>query len=558
MNNKQKNKIFNLKRSIFIGIIATIFSSVTTTTFADEIKKLDVFNKYVTIEGKLNREVEGAPVTLLVTDSDIEFTDKEQWLLTTGTEFAYYKDIVLDSGKTYSFKFVLNNPGVYTAYLASNSLGIEKTRITYIDKNENDSAISDVLSIESENELEQLEQIIETKLLDLGVFEFEAEDISDKVAGLLFNEIKEETSIEMNDMRTLIEKAVFINKINNGELIDFYDYPKCALLETEIFKHCTSDVVKDVIQTMSKTEIQSISDFDRMLIETTILEIANTQDGATKLKNILTEYATYLGITKTITIDMCESLIKSSEFSGFDAVKTAIKNYSPNNGGGTNIGSNNNGGGSSGGGSSSNRYNGTTAVIDVRPQQKPQEISPFDDISNVGWASEAITALYKANVINGKSDRLFYPMDNVTREEFAKILMMTFNVRLVDAECPFEDISEDDWSYEYVRTAYLAGVVHGINETTFGKKFDITRQDLCVMVYRLLNIAENSFESSKDVSAFVDKEDIADYAVEAVSFLKDNGIISGDEQRRFNPNSSATRAEVAKIVYNAKIFFEKN
>ena len=56
----------------------------------------------------------------------------------------------------------------------------------------------------------------------------------------------------------------------------------------------------------------------------------------------------------------------------------------------------------------------------------------------------------------------------------------------------------------------------------------------------------------------VDKEKISDYAVEAVSFLKDNGIISGDEHGRFNPNSSATRAEAAKIVYNAKTFFEKN
>ena len=50
-------------------------------------------------------------------------------------------------------------------------------------------------------------------------------------------------------------------------------------------------------------------------------------------------------------------------------------------------------------------------------------------------------------------------------------------------------------------------------------------------------------------AAFADADDISDYAREAVGFLAAAGIVKGDEQGRFNPKKSASRAECAKMVY---------
>ena len=175
----------------------------------------------------------------------------------------------------------------------------------------------------------------------------------------------------------------------------------------------------------------------------------------------------------------------------------------------------------------------------------------FDDISELDWAVDAITQLYYKGVINGKTESLFYPNDTVTREEFAKMITLAFDMRLIDNEFPFEDITNEDWSFPYVKTAYLAGITNGIDEKIFGKGTNILRQDLCVMVYRAIKSGDYTLTGTSDI-AFNDSENISDYAKEAVLAMAGAGIVSGDENTNFNPFMSATRAEAAKIIYLTK------
>lgn len=51
------------------------------------------------------------------------------------------------------------------------------------------------------------------------------------------------------------------------------------------------------------------------------------------------------------------------------------------------------------------------------------------------------------------------------------------------------------------------------------------------------------------VSSFPDVDESADYA-EAVEYLKDVGIMRGDDKGNFNPNQTVTRAEMATIICN--------
>lgn len=51
------------------------------------------------------------------------------------------------------------------------------------------------------------------------------------------------------------------------------------------------------------------------------------------------------------------------------------------------------------------------------------------------------------------------------------------------------------------------------------------------------------------VSAFPDVDENAEYA-DAVACVKDMGIMIGDEQGKFNPNKTVTRAEMATIICN--------
>ena len=63
----------------------------------------------------------------------------------------------------------------------------------------------------------------------------------------------------------------------------------------------------------------------------------------------------------------------------------------------------------------------------------------------------------------------------------------------------------------------------------------------------LLSLDVKSEPAEQNV--FVDYENIADYAKEHVLSIYNLGIISGDENKNFNPDNFATRAEAAKMIY---------
>ena len=102
---------------------------------------------------------------------------------------------------------------------------------------------------------------------------------------------------------------------------------------------------------------------------------------------------------------------------------------------------------------------------------------------------------------------------------------------------------------DYVKTAYIADVVSGISETLFGAGQNITRQDICVMSYRMLNECDVEIPKKNEQIYFNDSEEISDYAKDAVTALQMAGVINGDETGNFNPIATATRAETAKIMY---------
>ena len=56
--------------------------------------------------------------------------------------------------------------------------------------------------------------------------------------------------------------------------------------------------------------------------------------------------------------------------------------------------------------------------------------------------------------------------------------------------------------------------------------------------------------ASADLSAFSDAGSISDWAQEAMNWAVANQILSGDDTGRLNPGGSATRAEVAQILFN--------
>ena len=186
-------------------------------------------------------------------------------------------------------------------------------------------------------------------------------------------------------------------------------------------------------------------------------------------------------------------------------------------------------------------------VNDEKPV-KPEDY--FADLAGVEWAQESIIGLAKAGIVNGKDAYNFAPNDNITREEFLKMLYLCANLQVNEAaQTTFIDVNAGDWYYGIVASAQELGLVNGVSNVRFGVGENITRQDMAVMIVRMISSLGVELELSANDSKFVDNASIAPYASVSVYTMKRAGIINGYEDGSFGPNAYATRAEAAKIIY---------
>ena len=189
----------------------------------------------------------------------------------------------------------------------------------------------------------------------------------------------------------------------------------------------------------------------------------------------------------------------------------------------------------------------TTAAYDAYLPPAPPNIL-FADLRNFHWAQEAITALAQRGAITGKSEEIFAPEDNITREEFVKIVVSTMGLDIDNTEeCRFSDIT-NDWSKPYITVAVKAGIINGVSEETFAPADNITREQGTVILYRALIYMGKAIAPTTIL--FGDDTDISDWAKESVYALKGAGVISGRGNNLFVPMDFMNRAEAAKMIYS--------
>ncbi len=222
-------------------------------------------------------------------------------------------------------------------------------------------------------------------------------------------------------------------------------------------------------------------------------------------------------------------------------------------GGGSYGGGNNYGGASKSGSYGGGPITGSDLIpIDNGQTSKPNpNPSGFNDLDSVPWAVTAINNLYVNGVITGKAPGMFCPNDNVTRAEFAKILIGAFNIPTVSvSEATFFDVPTGHWASSYIETAFQKGIITGYDNGAFDPDAYVTRQDMTVMVQRAMNTMGYSADPKVEAVTFTDDANIASYAKEAVSTLQQAGIVNGVGEGAFEPLSTSTRAQACQMIYN--------
>jgi len=173
--------------------------------------------------------------------------------------------------------------------------------------------------------------------------------------------------------------------------------------------------------------------------------------------------------------------------------------------------------------------------------EKPQ----FTDLGNHAWAEDAINTLATAGIIKGTSASTFSPANNITRADFALLLVRAFKLESENTE-NFADVSANDYFAPELAIARNSGIVNGIGDNKFAPRNTITRQDMMVIVYRALQKLDVKFDIY-DEPNYEDFGTVADYAREAVTALIGADLVNG-KNNRIAPTDYTTRAEVAVLI----------
>lgn len=208
--------------------------------------------------------------------------------------------------------------------------------------------------------------------------------------------------------------------------------------------------------------------------------------------------------------------------------------------------SSDNTGTSSGGGSrkGSGFVGGSSVEVGSAASEYEQESLLFTDWNDIpSYAKSYLERLYADKVFSGDPDGKFRPDDAILRQEICKILVEGFKPETDGADIVFTDVSNDAWYADFVTKAAAAGYVNGRPDMSFGVDETLTREDLAVILARILDKAG----ADTAEAAYSDAGSISGYAFDAVNFVTEKGIMEG-YNGVFDPKGQVTRAQAAKVM----------
>ena len=462
-----------------------------------------------------------------------------------------------------SYKLATSTPGgQYNVYVSCNG---ESTKNNFLFFNQF-LANQALLLINGASET-AIGGVIGANLEAFGLEEAEFLAYSEYIAPVVYN-CKPQGGYDIDGFVSMYKTAVAVGSIKKGDntlaeaIINNASYVGVAIDEYEALEEEIKTETEYLFKTLPYDSLSFKAAFD----EYVLLSKVRTAKDAENLGNIVITEHESLGIDLTkynkinndyyqanVFVNIYNASKTVTDFEGlkilFDNEVTVQaveakgnKDKAPSSAGG---------GGGGGGGASIPKDSVNVFVPQVEEvvTVPEEETAIFSDIEN-HWAKDVIEKFVKTEIITGYPDGTFKPNNTVTRAEFSVLIYKMLSLSPV-FEKQFADVNEEDWFYKYINAVGSKGIVTGY-DGIFNPDAPVSRQDMAVMVYRMLEIG-NDTEYSYN---FKDHNDISGYAVDAVYALESMGVINGSDGR-FSPKNNATRAEAVKILSNALEFINE-
>lgn len=186
-------------------------------------------------------------------------------------------------------------------------------------------------------------------------------------------------------------------------------------------------------------------------------------------------------------------------------------------------------------------------VIDERyaaPQGRIA-IKGYVDVPADALYLDAIEFVGDRKLMNGTGEGRFEPNAPMTRATFATVLWRHAGEPTVESATTFTD-ADESWYLDAIAWAQSTGAIKGYGDGCFGCDDPVTREDAATILWRLCG-------SPNDLVVdytFTDSGEIFDYALAAVAWAYENGILDTTDDGAIEPKREANRAELAVLLMN--------
>lgn len=158
------------------------------------------------------------------------------------------------------------------------------------------------------------------------------------------------------------------------------------------------------------------------------------------------------------------------------------------------------------------------------------------------WADKTVKLFTKIGIVKGYEDGSFRPNDSITRGEFATIIYRVFGLtRSTSTE--LSDVN-GHWAEEAIIALSFNSIITGYEDGTFKPDRQITRAEIISIISKLVVLKTTpSQDIFKDIDGIWNKDQI----MAAASM----GLVNGQSNDHFAPQSNATRAEALTMILHA-------
>jgi hypothetical protein len=164
------------------------------------------------------------------------------------------------------------------------------------------------------------------------------------------------------------------------------------------------------------------------------------------------------------------------------------------------------------------------------------------------WAESQLNSWIEKGLIKGYEDGTIKPNNPITRAEFMALVNRAFKFT-EKTDVLFSDVNPMDWTYDEVAKAIKAGYIKGYSDGTIGIGKQVTRQEVAVIIGRLLKLETGDNKGATD---FADAADFAKWGKDFIDAVVANKIMNGySTDHTFKPNKPITRAEAVVTLDNA-------